>query len=142
MPRISEMTPSNFLRKEDCEPPILVKINNVAQHNVAMDNQPQDMKWCLEFQENICPLVLNKTNMLMLEAITGSDNSDDWIGRMVVLFNDKTIQFQGKLTGGIRIRAPKANYVPPDAQDQMAKNTSAVSGNQIPDYEGDDQIPF
>jgi hypothetical protein len=33
--------------------------------------------------------------------------TDDWIGRKITLYLDRTVEFQGRVTGGIRIRAPR-----------------------------------
>ena len=126
MTRVSDMIESKFLKKEDAENGLLLTVQAVAQHNVAMDNQPEQMKWCMEFAENPKPLVMNVTNLNMMQAITGSDDSDDWIGRQVVLFNDPTIQYQGKLVGGIRLRALRHQPAPVPVVDDIP----------------DDSIPF
>jgi len=114
MPRINDMIESKFFKKEDAEPPVLATIKDITQHDVSMENQPEEMKWCLEFSENFKPLVLNPTNMRILEAMTGSDDTDDWIDKKIVLFNDPNVSFAGKLTGGTRVRAPKGQQ--PQAQ--------------------------
>jgi len=114
MPRINDMIDSKFLKKEDVDPPVLATIKDVTQHDVSMENKPEEMKWCLEIQESVKPMVLNTTNMKLIEAITGSDLTDDWIGKKIVLFNDPTIMYAGKVTGGIRVRAPKGQQ--PQAQ--------------------------
>ena len=140
MPRISEMVPSNFLKKEDVEKGALVTIENVAQHNVAMANQPAELKYCLEFVEPLKPMVLNVTNMSILQEITDSDNSDDWLGLTIVLYNDPNVMYAGKRTGGIRLRAPRqdplpapaAQQVPPDAMDHMQQDPPVA----------DEEIPF
>lgn len=101
MPRIHEMTDSKFLKKEDAGDGILVTINGVEKRDVGTESEPEQ-KWALLLAE--CkPLVLNSTNMALLEKALGSDDSDDWIGKQVVLFNDENVSFGGKLTGGVRI---------------------------------------
>lgn len=112
MPKTSEMITSKFLKKEDVGNGALLTIKNVVQHDVAQQGAGPEYKWCCEFREEEKPLVLNVTNMRLLESITGSDDTDDWIGTQVVLYNDPSIMYAGKMTGGIRVRAPK-NQVPP-----------------------------
>lgn len=129
MPRISEMKSSKFLKRDDVGKGVLVTVAGVRQHDVAAEGAGQEMKWCLELREVEKPLVLNITNMNLMASITGSDNSDDWIGKTVVLYDDPTIQYQGKLVGGIRIRAPKPGTVAPAPQ-------------TAPDPIADDDIPF
>jgi hypothetical protein len=82
----------------------------------------------MSFQETEKPLVLNGTNIRLCELIFNSGDTDDWIGNQLVLFNDPTIQFQGKFTGGIRVRAPKR---------AQARKPTAKAVEEL-----DDDIPF
>lgn len=115
MPHISEMRESKFLKKEDCGAGILVTVSECVQENTAKEGAPQEYKWCLRFHEQEKPMVLNATNMQIIAAICGSENTDDWIGKKVVLYSDPNISFQGKLVGGIRARAPKNPAARPPA---------------------------
>jgi len=95
------MTDSKFLKKEDAGDGILVTIKGVEKRDVGTESDPEQ-KWVLLLEE--CkPLVLNSTNLALLEKATGSDDSDDWTGKQVVLFNDENVSFGGKLTGGVRV---------------------------------------
>lgn len=114
MVRVNDLKSSKFLTKTDVEPDAVVTILSCTQMNVALESMAPEMKWCLKFKELPKPMVLNLTNGQLIEAITGSDNSDDWIGEKVVLYNDKTVSFAGKLTGGIRIRAMKGGDPNPE----------------------------
>ncbi|MFA5378118.1 MAG: hypothetical protein WC455_20365 [Dehalococcoidia bacterium] len=105
---VGELKNSNFLKKEDCGRGLLVTIDKVEQVNVAKEGAPADMKWCLFFVEMEKPMVLNSTNGQLIAQITGSDESDNWTGHKVVIYNDPNVSFGGKLTGGIRIRASRA----------------------------------
>lgn len=111
MPRIHEMVESKFLKKEDAGDGILVTIQGVEKRDVGTEAEPEQ-KWCLILKE--CkPMVLNSTNLALLEKCIGSDDSDDWIGRQVVLFNDENVSFGGKLTGGVRVdvNRTKRHYI-------------------------------
>jgi hypothetical protein len=99
------MISSKFLKKEDCDPAILVTIRGVKEENVGTDQEPES-KWTLLFQEDVKPLVLNSTNLQLIARIMESDNSDDWTDRQIVAYNDPNISFGGRLVGGIRVRAP------------------------------------
>ncbi len=112
--RVKDLKDSRFLTKDDVEPPVLVTITGDEKMNVALESQAPEEKHVLHFKELPKPLVLNMTNGQLIEAIVGSDNSDDWIGKRVVLYNDKTVSFAGKLTGGIRIRAMRGGDPNPD----------------------------
>lgn len=107
MPNVNDLKQSKFLTKNDVEPDILVTIKSYEQVNVALETQAPEEKYVLSFEELEKPLVLNMTNGMLIAAITGSEDFDAWIGKKVVLYNDRTVSFAGKITGGIRVRAPK-----------------------------------
>ena len=107
MPNVNDLKTSRFLTKNDVEAPVLVTIKSWEKMNVAQGNQKEDIKYCLVFRELEKPLVLNKTNGLRIADIAGSEDFDKWPGTQIVLFNDPNVEFGGKLTGGIRIRASK-----------------------------------
>lgn len=134
MPNVNDLKDSRFLTKEDVEPPIAVTIKGYEEQNVEMEGEPERKKWTLSFHELDKPLVLNITNGQRIEVVTGSAEFDDWIGKKITLYNDKTVSFGGKLTGGIRV------YVkPPDIPDQSKQEKPTYRSN--PDYVGDDPPP-
>lgn len=107
MPHINELRESKFLKKEDVGRGALLTITGCVQENVAQQGQPDEMKWCLTFQETEKPMVLNATNGAIIAGFLGSENTDDWVGRQIVLFDDPNVMFAGKRVGGIRARAPR-----------------------------------
>lgn len=119
MPKVSDLKTSKYLTKEDVDPPILVTIKGYEQVNVAMENQAPDPKWALLFLEDYKPFVLNQTNGALIAGIADSDDFDDWKGKKIVLYNDPTIAFAGKITGGIRVRAPRGQAAPPPPEDDI-----------------------
>ena len=137
MPKIGEMIDSKFLKKDDVGRGVLLTIARVAQHDVAVQGAGPEYKWCLEFEEHdVKPLVLNVTNMRILESIIGSDDTEDWIGNKIVAYNDPNISYAGKITGGIRLRAPKQVAV---------KSNPAPAPTPAPAPEADetfDDIPY
>lgn len=113
MPKISELRESNFLGKDDVGKGLLVTITGCVAKNVSMEGAPAASKWCLTFQEQEKPLVLNSTNAQMCAQICGSDDTDHWKGHRIVLYVDPNVSYQGKLVGGIRVRKPKPTAPPP-----------------------------
>lgn len=107
------MIPSKFMKQADVDPPLLVTIKAFRQSNVAMDDQPEEMKWTVFFRETqpdgtpLKPLVLNSTNIQLITKALGTDETDEWVGKQIVLFNDPNVSFGGKITGGVRVRAPR-----------------------------------
>lgn len=107
MPKISEMRESKFLKQGDVGVGALMTITGCEKHNVAMAGAEPEHKWCLEFQETDKPLVLNMTNMQICARVFGSEDTDEWIGKRIVLYTDPNVSYAGKVVGGIRVRAPK-----------------------------------
>ena len=101
--KISKISESKYLKKDDCEPPITVTIMELSQNDLALEGQPQELKYILHFKE--CkPLVLNTTNANLIAMALGSEETDDWKDQTITLFNDASVMYAGKLTGGVRAR--------------------------------------
>lgn len=132
MPKIGQMLPSKFLKKEDLDGPTLATVAGVQQQDVGTQDAP-DTKWTMTFEELEKPLVLNSTNIQLAAQALGSDDTDDWIGQKLVLYVDPNVSYAGKIVGGIRIRAPKKQ-----AQAPARKPVSAGGG--MVDME--DDVPF
>lgn len=113
MPKTSEMRESKFVKQSDVGNGVLWTVIGCDKHNVAMQGADPEYKWCLLFKESDKPLVLNATNIQLCERIFGSDDTDDWTGKRVVLYTDPNISYGGKVVGGVRVRAPKPGAVKP-----------------------------
>ena len=105
--------PSKYRKKDAVDPPRLMTISRLEQENVAQEGQPAENKWVMYFAQAQQGLVLNSTNLQLCAQALGSDETDDWMGKRVVLYSDPNVSFGGKLVGGIRIRAPKKPPAPP-----------------------------
>jgi len=131
-PNVNDLKQSKFLTKSDVEPDVLVTIKSYEQVNVALETQTPEEKYVLYFEELDKPLVLNMTNGMLIAAITGSEDFDDWPGKQIMLYNDKTVMFAGKLTGGIRVRAVKT---------MADRNNPKYVGDDAPPPT-DDEVPY
>ncbi len=107
MPSFHELKKSKFLTKEDVGKGVLVTITGIEQVDIAKEGAEQELRWSMSFNELEKPLILNMTNGSIIAAITGEEEMNNWIGSQIVLFNDPTVMFAGKMTGGIRVRAAK-----------------------------------
>ena len=112
MPKISEMMDSKFLRKEDVGHGALMTVAGCDQYNVAKQGAEPENKWCLTFEESDKPLVLNSTNIQLCQRVFGSDDTDEWTGKKIVLYTDPNVPYAGKIVGGIRVRAYKVKAAP------------------------------
>ena len=133
MPSIQTMKVSKFLKRDDVGDGMKVTIREVTEENVAMDGAPSEMKWCAHFDEVDKPLVLNWTNLQIIAGIAKDEDTDNWSGVKIVLYDDPNVSFGGKLVGGIRVRAPKANAL---------SKPSSKHKPEPPDNEDDSDVPF
>ena len=146
---ISQLKSSNFLTKEDVGRGALLTIKEVTQENVAKTGAPEELKYCLHFVEADKPMVLNSTNGQLIAKITGSEDSDGWAGKKVVLYNDPNVSFAGKVVGGIRIRAPKQQTQPSQAAPTSPEPTFRTKPGSQPEAslppasdDDSDEVPF
>jgi hypothetical protein len=150
MPNVNDLKTSKYLKKEDVGDGVIVTIKGYEEVNVGMQGAAPDYKWALFFNELEKPMVLNSTNGQLLQNITGSGEFDDWIGKQVVLYDDPSIAYAGKITGGIRVKAHKPARPPVPAGGRAGPSrvqSSAPrldsSGPMAGDEEvGSDNIPF
>lgn len=141
MPRISEMMESKYLRKEDLDEDAAVTIVGVKKTNIAREDEEPQMKWLIKFEEFEKPMVLNSTNIQLTARACASDNTDDWKGKRVVIYVDDNVSFQGKLVGGLRIRAlKKAGRVAQEEAGWGEAPPEAPPLNDMPLTE--DDVPF
>lgn len=136
--KASELTTSKYLKKDDCDPPIVVTVARLKKENVARDDEPREEKWIVYFEESDKGLVLNTTNINSLTEILGSDETDDWVGQKVVLWNNPHIEFGGRVVGGIRIRATRRKAHAGEAREFLSGKREAPADNA----EFDDDLPF
>jgi hypothetical protein len=111
MTNINEMTfdqlvPSNskYLSKDDVgEDGLILTIKGFRMETLKNDDGNED-KMVLHFVEDVKPMVLNRTNSQLVAVATGARVAGDAKGKQVVVFNDPTVSFGGKITGGLRIK--------------------------------------
>lgn len=130
--KINEMKESKYLKKEDVGQGKLLTISRIAHENVALESQPEEMKYVLFFKEESKGMVLNWTNIQLVANVTDSDDTDNWVGKQIVAYNDPNVSFAGKITGGIRIRAPKQPSTKTESENPGAGMSDGF----------DDSIPF
>lgn len=145
MPNINDMRDSKFLRRADVGAGKLLTILRCDQQNVAMENEAPDLKYVLHFVEEKKGMVLNSTNAQLIAKALGSDESDDWLGKQIVCYDDPNVSFAGKLVGGIRCRAKKnqvtatATFQSPANTQQRAATPPPVNAAETADESG---LPF
>ena len=104
MPNISEMLQSKYLKKEDFPEAATLTITGVSKVNIAKENEKPQYKYAMQFAEVGKPLLLNSTNIKRTAKACGSEDSDDWTGKKIVVYNDEEVEFGGEIIGGLRVR--------------------------------------
>jgi hypothetical protein len=121
MARVNDMIESKYLKQGDVPDPLIVTVSKIGKVNIAKEGDPPEEKWAVRFREFQKPMLLNSTNIKLLEKACGSDETDDWIGKEVIVYTDDSVSFGGQVVGGLRIRkqqqAPQrkaATQAPPE----------------------------
>lgn len=130
--KTSDMMSSKYLRKEDVGDGALVTIKQIKKENLAREDDAPEYKFTMYFEEYEKGLVLNSTNIQLTEKALGSDDTDDWIGKQIVLYEDPNVSYGGKLVGGIRVRAVKRKSAATQGAQQKRSTVDDL----------DDPIPF
>jgi hypothetical protein len=127
-PGTSEMQTSDFYSSENSKylrasdligKELTPTIARVTRCEFTTDNGGKAIKPVVEFEGGGPGLVVNKTNLSMLEAMLGND-MDGWPGEKIRLYGDR-VPFRGKVVDTVRVGRPEA----PSAHHQM-----------------DDEVPF
>ena len=113
---LNEMFPSNYLTKEDLPSPRVLVMSNVTRKEVWRKNGKQ-MAVVLHFNGNVKPMVLNKTNALVIARIYGTDTAL-WTNKPISVYHDPNVMLGRDRVGGVRVRA---------AADVPAKVTSPMT---------------
>ncbi len=81
-------------------------IKRILRENIAGKNQDErEIKPVLYFEEEVPPMILNKTNTKRLQHFFPEVLSPNELkGEIINAYFDPTIEFAGKITGGLRIR--------------------------------------
>jgi len=134
MPRVTDMIDSKYLKQADVPDPVIVTLTKIGRINIAKEGDPPEEKWAARFREFDKPMLLNSTNIKLLEKACGSDDSDDWIGKEVILYTDDSVSFGGQVVGGLRIRKQQAA--------PARKQPTQAPADGTPFSDMDDDIPF
>ncbi len=130
MAKINDVFGGGFLKAEDLKGASpTVKISRVEVKDFDDGN-----KLIVHFEGKDKALVCNKTNSSIIAEVLGSDDTDDWEGKRIVL-TVKKVEFQGKLVPAIRVSLdpPKSTQAqrpppPPPVDDE----TNAEELDDIP----------
>lgn len=119
---------SKYLTKDDVgEDGLILTVKGFRMETLESDDGNED-KMVLHFMEDVKPMVLNRTNAQLISIATGAKVAGDAKGKQVVVYNDPTVSFGGKITGGLRIK-------------KLTSAPKQAAGKAV-DQDPDDDIPF
>ena len=99
---------SRYLKHQDLNgADMVLTIARVTREEIQDKDGTSKKKFILYFKELEKGLVLNTTNMNTLYAVLKTDESDEWIGKRITLYEKDDIEMGGEIKSGIRVR-PKA----------------------------------
>ncbi len=136
----------DYLKKEDFPQPAVMTVSDLK-----MEKLQDETKVVVYFLETDKGLVLNKTNAELIARALNTSQIEEWNGKQITLYNDPSVSFGGKLTGGIRVQAnPKPAQNAPQAPSAALKAALGSAGpvpgvddayNEINPPPFDDDVP-
>jgi hypothetical protein len=122
--KVSEMFPARFMRGQDLPAPILAQITAIEREEVHPRPGVTEQKYVVRFErmdprtakpvpmpnvaraKNGYGVILRKALAQQIAAALGSDETDEWVGKRVVLESAQT-RAAGKDVLTVAARAPK-----------------------------------
>jgi hypothetical protein len=98
----TRISSSSLLEKEQ-----IYTISKIQKEEIVADaGRVAKVPLCY-FKETEMPMVLNKTNMKILERLFQSEYIEDWYGKQITVFVKEGIKFGKELVSGLRIKGAK-----------------------------------
>jgi hypothetical protein len=108
MPTESDFFPSKYLRAADLKGRKRATIDRITTETFENDGRKQT-KPVIEFKEqDIKPMVCNKTNFGLIAALCGGE-TDAWSGKQIELHREM-VSFKGKVTESVRVARPDQDF--------------------------------
>jgi hypothetical protein len=111
MPSIDDFNKSQYLKKDDVDPPLVATIASVEIEDFDDGRKP-----VAKFRGDLKPMVLSaRVNREAIADIAGTKDYTAWPGTKIELYRDSNVTGPtGQRVGGIRIRPPAAAAVSAD----------------------------
>src|SRR5262245_41190840 len=108
MPNINDFYPSNYLRAGDLGgKEIDVTIDRVTSEEFEQDGKKRTKPVVHLRNADLKPVVLNKTNAMLIAAALGSEDYNTWSGKQIRLYAD-FVSFKGKVNETVRVKRTPA----------------------------------
>jgi hypothetical protein len=114
------ITTGKYLKREELtEEGSPHAVVTVEQQSVLNPDGTTDDKWVLMLSD-LKPMIMNATNIRIAVAAFGTAETDEWIGKRIIVYDDPQIEFGGKVVGGVRLRAMPKKRATKKADDDEA----------------------
>jgi len=112
------ITTGKYLKREELtEEGTPHAVESVEQQSVLNPDGTTDEKWVLMLSD-LKPMIMNATNIRIAVAAFGTAETDEWIGKRIIVYDDPQIEFGGKVVGGVRLRAMPKKRTTKKADDE------------------------
>jgi hypothetical protein len=131
--KTSQAFPSDYLKASDLKgKSVNVTIESVEMVDMGQgrDKESKLLIWFVGKQKG---LVCNKTNAGTIEKLTGSDETNNWVGKQITLCA-REVEFQGDMVWAIRVSLK--------APGNPAPAVSAPAPEPPDDEVGSQEVPF
>ena len=91
----------------------------------------KEQKLLIRFVGKQKGLVCNKTNAGTIEKITGTDETDDWVGKNITLCA-REVEFQGDMVWAIRVSLKAPGAAPAKAAAKKPAPAAAPDDDNVP----------
>lgn len=131
--KIREAFPSKWLKADDLAGnKVTVTIDSAEMTSVSNE---EDDKLVIYFRGKKKGFIVNVTNANMIAEITGSEETDDWIGQQITLYSTKVPY------GNKRVDAIRVDYPPPVAKPNGQPKPLVTRTAPPPREPGSDDVP-
>jgi hypothetical protein len=104
MPDFKVLYPGRFMAKEALAAPKTIRITKITA-TVLEGEKGDENKVVVSYKaaDGEGEIVWNKTNALLTAFALGTRDYDQWIGKLLTIYNNPNIDLAGKKVGGIRV---------------------------------------
>lgn len=132
MPKLNEAFPSKYMTAADFENGDVTATILSADVETVGQGADASQKIILKLKGIQKPVVINRTNANTIAKVTGSDDTDDWIGKRITL-GASEVEFKGELVMSIRVRLKKPTSAQAPVGKTIVENPDADETNPSAD---------
>jgi hypothetical protein len=133
--RSGEAFKSNYLKGDDIKGHRVAVVIEAVTMETLGQGADQTEKPLIMFRGKEKGLICNRTNWDRIADLLGSDDSDDWSGKAIVLGTER-VRFQGKVSDAIRVigvpKSAPSPRVPEPEPEPAVEETWQADDSDVP----------